>query len=108
MAVGGGDVHRPVAGAADVAGAARFQRLIGADLVAELMAAARARIQGFAELVVETLGGEIALLLGDPFLQPEMRSDDEFRHGFLLDISIDPIRNEPFDNPRRAKYIVHD
>ena len=42
VAVGGGDVHGPVAGAADVAGAARFQCLIGADLIAELMAAARA------------------------------------------------------------------
>jgi hypothetical protein len=34
-----------------------------------------------AELVIEAFGGEIPLLLGDPFLQPEMRSNDEFRHG---------------------------
>jgi len=69
-----------VAGAADIAGAARFQRLIGADLVADVVAAARSGIHGLAELVVETFGGEIAFLLGDPFVQPEMRRDDEFRH----------------------------
>jgi len=64
-----------------IAAAAGFERLIGADLAAELMAAGGGRIHGLAKFVVETLGGEIALHLGDPFLQPEMRSDDEFRHG---------------------------
>src|SRR5215831_9356325 len=44
VTVGGGDVHRPVASGADIAGAPGFQRLIGADLVAELVAAAEARI----------------------------------------------------------------
>jgi hypothetical protein len=34
------------------------------------------------ELVVEVLGREIAFLLGDPFLQPEMRLDDEFGQRF--------------------------
>ena len=87
MAVGGGDVHGPVAGAADVAGAAGFQRLVGADLVAELMAAAGGRIHGLAEFVIEALGGEIPFLLGDPFLQAEMRSDDEFCHGSPFGVS---------------------
>ena len=60
------------------------KRLIGADLVAELWPLPDARIHRLAEFVIETFGGEIALLLGDPFLQPEMRRDDEFRHGLLL------------------------
>src|SRR6202043_4271806 len=77
---GGRDVHGPMTGAADIASAAGFERLIGADLVADVMAAARSRIHGLAELVVEAFGGEIAFLLGDPFVQPEMRRDDEFRH----------------------------
>jgi len=55
-----------VAGAADVAGAAGFERLVGADPIAELMSAARARYQRLAELIVETFGGEIALLVSDP------------------------------------------
>jgi hypothetical protein len=33
------------------------------------------------QTLIETLGSEIPFLLGDPFLQPEMRSDDEFCHG---------------------------
>src|SRR5215831_865140 len=42
------------------------------------------RIHGFAELVLETLSRKISLFLGNPFLQPEMRRDDEFAHfGFL-------------------------
>jgi hypothetical protein len=39
-----------------------------------------------AELAIETLGGEVAFFLGDPFLQPEMRLDDEFWHGLLHSI----------------------
>src|SRR5262249_50613336 len=42
VTVGSGNVHRPVAGRADVARTSGLQRLIGADLVAELMAAAGA------------------------------------------------------------------
>ena len=36
------------------------------------------------EFVVDAFGGEITLLLGDPFVQPHMRRDDEFGHLFLL------------------------
>ena len=35
-------------------------------------------------MVIETFGREISLFLGDPFLQPEMRLDDEFGHAFPL------------------------
>ena len=73
-----------MAGAAHIAGAALLEGLIGADLVAEMVRRSRLRAHGLAELVVEPFGGEIALFLGDPFLQAEMRRDDEFAHRFLL------------------------
>jgi len=44
---------------------------------------------------IETFGGEVAFFLGDPFLQPEMRLDDEFGHGFLRSISATPAVPEP-------------
>jgi hypothetical protein len=40
-----------------------------------------ARLDQFPELVVEAFILEVALLLGDPFLQTEMRLDDEFLFG---------------------------
>ncbi len=94
-----------MAGAADIAGAAGFERLIGAHLVADVMARAAARIHGLAEFVIEPLGGEIALLLRDPFVQPEMRRDDEFGMGGVF--HGDPpsancgkaSRADGFDNP---------
>jgi hypothetical protein len=68
-------------GAADIAGAAGLECLIGADLVDDVMAAAGARLHGLAKFVIEALRGEVTLLLGDPNLQPEMRRYDEFGHG---------------------------
>jgi len=46
------------------------------------------------ELVVEPLGLEIALLLGDPFVQPEVRRDEEFRN------SLSPPENDRKDKPK--------
>src|SRR5215475_9425077 len=82
MTVGGGDVDGPVAGAADVGLASVLDALEGAliDLVVVL---ALGRADQLAEFIVEPLGAEIALLLGDPFLQAEMRFDHEFRHASL-------------------------
>jgi len=42
--------------------------------------AALRRADQLAELVVEPLGAEIALLLRHPFLQAEMRFDHKVRH----------------------------
>ncbi len=44
VAVRGRDIHRPMAGTADIAGASGLECLVGADLVAELVAAAGTRI----------------------------------------------------------------
>src|SRR6185312_13983636 len=77
------DVHRPVAGAADIALAALLEGLVGADLVAQIVALTVLGDELVAELVVESFRGEITLLLGDPLLQPHMRRDDELCHGFL-------------------------
>src|SRR5438477_13036388 len=73
-------------GAAHVRYAAALERLEGADLVALVMVRPAGRLDQLAEFVVEPLILEVALLLGDPFLQPEMRLDDEFLlgHGALL------------------------
>ena len=80
VAVGGRDVHGPVAGAADVGLAPLLDALEGAlvDLVVVL---ALGRADQLAEFVVETFGAKIALFLGDPLLQPKMRFDDELAHG---------------------------
>src|SRR5690242_9777356 len=42
------------------------------------------RLDQLAKFVVEALVGKIALLVGDPLLQAEMRLDDEFAHRVLL------------------------
>jgi hypothetical protein len=63
-----------VAGAAHVAGPSLLEALEGADLVGHgvfLGDIAGAVI--VAELVIEAFGREIDFLLGDPFLQPEVR-----------------------------------
>src|SRR5580698_1893393 len=83
MAVGRGNVDGPVAGAADIAGPPRFECLIRSNFGAEVMAAGRTGIHGLAELVCETFSRKVILLLGNPFLEAEMRSNDEFRHGLL-------------------------
>src|SRR5436190_4932112 len=67
-----------MAGAAHVRCAAALEGLIGADLVALVVVRAAGRLDQFAEFVVEAFVPEVALLLGDPFLQPEVRLDDEF------------------------------
>src|SRR5262249_45042406 len=77
------NVHGPVAGAADVAGTARFKRLIGADHIADMVGSGVPRIHGFAKLVLETLSGEKSPFLGDPFPSPEMRRDHGFSPGWL-------------------------
>jgi hypothetical protein len=86
-----------MAGAADIGLTPRLERLIGADLVALVVMAATGRSDMLAELVIETLSGEVALFFGDPFLQPEMRLDDEFWHGFLHSIGAAPAVPEPAD-----------
>src|SRR5207342_802106 len=53
MAVGGRDVHGPVAGAADVRFTAFLERLIGADFVALVVNLAVGRAHEFAEFVFE-------------------------------------------------------
>jgi hypothetical protein len=67
-----------VASAVDIGRAALFERLKSAGLRAVLVVRlAFGRFDGFLENVVETFVAEIALLVGDPFLQPEVRLDDE-------------------------------
>ena len=79
MALGRRDVDGPVAGAAHVGLAALLEGLIGADLVALCRATLPSgRLHFLAEFVVQAFVLEVALLLGDPFLQPEVRLDDEF------------------------------
>ena len=76
-----GDVDRPMAGAADIGGAPGLKRLVGADLLAALVVMPPfGRADQLAKLVIEPFVPEIALFLGDPFLKPEMRLDDEFGH----------------------------
>ena len=58
--------------------AALLDSLIRADLVALVVVLAVGRLDQLAEDVVEAFVFEVALLFGDPFLQPEMRFDDEF------------------------------
>ena len=69
--------------AAHVGGAALLERLIGPDLVALVVMLSVGRTDQLAKLVVEALGGEISLLVRDPFLQAEVRLDDELGHGLL-------------------------
>ena len=78
MALGGGDVHRPVAGAGDVRLPPALEGLHRADLVAKLLRRAIARLNELAEHIVEPFVLEVALLLRDPLLQAEVRLDDEF------------------------------
>src|SRR5262249_60247373 len=75
--LGGGDADRPMAGAAHVRRAAALERLHGTDLVALVVVRAVGRLDQLLEDVVEAFVPEVALLLGDPFLQPEVWLDDE-------------------------------
>jgi hypothetical protein len=73
-----------MAGAAYIGGAALLDALVGAVLVALIVMLARGRANELLEFVFEPFRAEIVLLLGDPFLQPKMRLDHEFGHGFSL------------------------
>src|SRR4029079_14753859 len=84
VALGGGDVHGPMAGAGEVGLPAALEGLHRAHLVAKLLRRAVARLHQLAELVVEPLVLEVTLLLSDPFMQAEMRFDDEFLFGHGL------------------------
>src|SRR4051812_36132255 len=55
--------------------------MIGADLVRLVVVPAVRGLHQLQEFVLQALGLEITLFLGDPFMQPEMRFDDEFAHG---------------------------
>src|SRR6185503_20654318 len=91
------DVYRPVAGAGDIGLAALLDRLEGADLVALDVVGAAAGADELLELVVEALGAEVALLLGDPLLQTEMRLDDELGHCALpMRIGVRPLTTAHF------------
>ena len=75
MAGRGRDVDCPVAGAADIGVAPSLKRLIGAEPFAALVVMlAAGRADQFAKLVIEPFRCEIALLLGNPFLQPKCGS----------------------------------
>jgi len=78
VAGGSGDVHGPVAGAAHVAGAALLDTLVSAALVRSgVFFRHVARTVVVAEFVIEAFGLEVALFLGHPFLQPEVRGNHE-------------------------------
>src|SRR5450631_1862386 len=80
VAARGCDVHRPVAGAADVGLAALLDTLESAP-AGLVVVLALGRADQFAEFVVQSGIAKIALLLRNPFLKPEMRLDDEPGHG---------------------------
>jgi len=81
VTLGCGDVDGPVAGAADVGVAALLDVLVGADLVRRRMRLGEVlTLEGLAELVIEAFRFEIALLLSHPFMEPEVRRDEEFGH----------------------------
>src|SRR5689334_5112920 len=82
MALGGRDIDGPVAGAADV-GLPTLLDTLERAFIGLVVVAALGRADQFAELVVEPLGAEIALLLRHPFLQAEMRFDHKLRHLLL-------------------------
>ena len=63
--------------------AAALEGLVGADLIAQIVQFAIGRGQLIAEFAVEPLALEVALLAGDPFMQPHMRCDDKLRHTVL-------------------------
>jgi hypothetical protein len=83
VAIRSRDVDGPVAGAAYVRLASFLERLKGADFVALVVNLAGGRTHQLAEFVVQAFLAEIILLLRNPFLQAEMRFDDEFRHVVL-------------------------
>src|SRR5580698_128988 len=79
MSIGCRDIHRPVASATHIGGAAFFEDLIGANFVAEIVPLSILGDDLIAELVVQSGRSKIALFLGYPLLQTHMRSDDKLR-----------------------------
>src|SRR5215510_10729889 len=97
MAGRGRDVDGPVTGRAHVALAPSPDRMIGPDPIAEMLLPGVPRADGRAEFVVEAFLREIALFFRDPFLQPEVRRDDELGHGgppILLPERLERARRE--------------
>src|ERR1700752_5385657 len=82
MTVGGGDVHRPMAGATDI-GFASFLDALESAMAALVVMLAAGRADQFAEFIIESLIAKIALFFRNPFLKPKMRLDDEFGHAVL-------------------------
>ena len=116
MALRRGHVDGPVAGAVDVRRAALLECLIGAGLRTVLVVRlALGGFDGLLEHVVEALVAEVALLVGDPFLQPEVRLDDELllRHGDLhfvrrsrISCSARPVRRSEL--PARILFVAEE
>src|SRR6185295_9089593 len=73
-------VDGPVAGRAHVTGAPALESLVRANSVAKVMALSVGRRQLLAKLVGEAGVAEVALLLGNPLVQPHVRCDDECGH----------------------------
>src|SRR5437899_11256162 len=69
----GGHAHRPVAGAAHVGRPAALERLVGPHPITPVVDLAVGRLDQLLEDVVEAFVPEVALLLGHPFLEPEVR-----------------------------------
>jgi hypothetical protein len=61
------DIDGPVASAVDVGTAPAFERLIGADLITEIVQLPVQRSQLITEFVFKPLALEIAFVAGDPF-----------------------------------------
>src|SRR5215471_8262452 len=83
-----------MAGAADVGFPPGLNHMIGADLVLGVVVLAVGRLHKLEEFVIQAFGLEVALLFRDPFVQAEMRLDDEFRHSCAPD-------SVPFGNKLR-------
>ena len=81
VAARGRDIDGPVARAGHVGLAPLLDALERAGLARRGVVRAVAGADELLELVVEALVAKVALLLRDPFLQPEMRLDHELRHG---------------------------
>jgi hypothetical protein len=80
MPSGGRHVHSPVAGTSDVRLPALLDALERSGFSLGDVMRPAARADELAELVVEPLVSEVALLLRDPLLQTKMRLDDELEH----------------------------
>src|SRR5215212_773195 len=102
MAGRGGDVDRPVARGADVAGAAALVRLVRADPGAEIVVLAVRAGERALKLVLELRLAEVALLFRHPFVKPHVRRDDEFGHTYSPGwrFQSDHVGDEDLRDPR--------